>query len=408
MNQIGNIQNNSQDSITQVNKDTSIIKVPDESLILNIKHPEVKSIPETPVKFQQRGVSVRPKQKDFIPSAVDSVEFNLNTKQQIHGGMLQNTVVDDFLNPLHCSDQEWVVPQVKHEYEQISMQKNQVDSIVSGFEEDTPKNTLDIQAYSAVNDSTTGLIVSDTISFVKDSVETDYITSNGQEIIEEIKIEEKVFIQNIQKDILSGLLLLSVTVIGVIRMTNYKYIKEVFSALAFVQAARKMQKTINLRHQKTAFALNFLFLFNTSIFVYQFIAYYKIDTIIGQNLLLIPLVIGILMCFAFIKRLLYKFIGFVFDCQKDTNSYLFYGLINDKVFGILIAPIIIVIPYIETPVVPILFNIGIGGFIILYILQIFRGIGIILKNLTSLFYLFLYLCALEILPLIIIYHILIN
>jgi hypothetical protein len=412
MNQIGNVQKNTQDSVSQINKDATVIKITDKTLKLNIERPEVKSIPEIPRKFQQRikPASVRVRQKEFVPSPTDSVEFNLLTKKEVSGGILQNTVVDNFLEPLPRSDQEWIISQAIPETSPIIKQKQKSEQIDSAFEEAALKDTVRVLPDSIIVDSTTKILTVDTIQPVKDSIGDHSVVSGRQEMIEEIKVgeSEKGFLQSGQKDILTGLLLISVAIVGVIRMTNYKYVREVFYALMFVQAARKMQKTINLRHQKTAFTLNFLFLFNASIFIYQFIAFYDINTIVGQSLLLIPLIIGILMCYALIKRLLYRFVGFVFDCQEDTGAYLFHGLISNKVFGLLIAPIIVVIPYIEAQVLPILFNIGIIGFIILYILQIFRGIGIILKNPASLFYLFLYLCALEILPLIIIYHILVN
>ena len=214
--------------------------------------------------------------------------------------------------------------------------------------------------------------------------------------------------KNLDKDILSGLLLLAVAITGFLRFTNYKYLRELFSALIFSQNARKMQKTVNLHYRTPAFILNGLFLFNTSIFLYQIINYYHLKTIFNQSLLLIPAFMLLIIAFGMSKVALYRFVGYVFETKLDTKEYLFFNFLNNKIFAIAILPIIIVVPYIEVEIVPILFKIGGVIFVSLYFTQLFRGFTIILKNVASLFYMFLYLCALENLPLIIIYNILIR
>jgi hypothetical protein len=73
-----------------------------------------------------------------------------------------------------------------------------------------------------------------------------------------------------------------------------------------------------------------------------------------------------------------------------------------QMFAIAILPVICLIPFVKETLQMNLVHIGAGIFIIMYLMQIGRGIKIILKETLSLYYIFLYLCGLEILSLLVI------
>ncbi len=250
------------------------------------------------------------------------------------------------------------------------------------------------EAIKIVGDSVLGVVESP----LKGTHETIVIES------EALPVEGKTYV----KDVLTVLLILSVAITGIIRLTNFKYLREIFSAVVFGQYARKMQKTDSIRNQKAAFSLSGLFLFNTSLFIYEYIYYNHINTPLKTNLLLIPVTMGIVLAMGLTKMMLYRFVAYVFECTQQTNDYIFYSGLYDKLFGLVILPVILIIPYIDVKALPMLFNLGIGIFVLMYLIQLFRGLVIILKNVASLFYMFLYLCALEILPLVVMYNILIK
>jgi len=116
----------------------------------------------------------------------------------------------------------------------------------------------------------------------------------------------------------------------------------------------------------------------------------------------------ILIVYDVIKGLLYRITGFVFETSFLTGEYLFNASMLSKVFAILLLPIISVIPFVNIWIVPNLIKLGVGMFIVLYIWQLFRGMKIFFQNTFSVFYMFLYFCALEILPLVILYKILFS
>ncbi len=395
--------NINQDSLKTKPKELSVeVSVPTSNLKVERKKEVITAIPETPKRFQQPKRKTEPLKKVFIPSSQDSVDFNLKIREESED-ILENTVVRDFLQPLKQSDKQWLGISEKGEVASIKIQYKRKEEV------ETKKDSIPIVAESEEKDTIYEVKSVDTTK-VKDAVFSEDISKT--EAIKETIIKEPDLAseskKEYSKDILTGLLILSVAITGIIRITYFKYLRELFSSVVFGQYARKIQKTENMRNQKAALILKLLFLFNAAIFCYEYIHYNHIETFAGQSMLLIPLIMFLFLVFGLVKRMLYWFVAFVFECEQETKDYIFYSSLHSKVFGLLILPVILVIPYIEVESLNLLFNIGIGLFILLYLVQLFRGLTIILRNLASLFYMFLYLCALEILPLIIMYNILIN
>ena len=209
-------------------------------------------------------------------------------------------------------------------------------------------------------------------------------------------------------DWLSGFLIFSVVIIGFLRISSMKFLRDLFSSAFYSQAASKMYSSVNIRNSKPSFILSVLFFINTGIFIFEALVFYG-ETIFGQEgFSLLIIVWVILIVYDVIKGLLYRITGFVFETSFLTGEYLFNASMLSKVFAILLLPIISVIPFVNIWIVPNLIKLGVGMFIVLYIWQLFRGMKIFFQNTFSVFYMFLYFCALEILPLVILYKILFS
>ncbi len=399
------MNNNYQDSLkinTEINTGTE----------LSLPRPVLQAIPETPKQHLSKQTRVVPQAKSKVYQATrqDSLYFNLIVSAQDSESIYQQNLAWDFLHPLKLTDREWigqfseseeitrpeVEPANKEVVDSAFLQKDEAELVRK------PDNvTLVVDSLSGVAKEQIEVVKEEVVSVQEDSLST----SVGDEDLG--MVAKGKFIPDQYKDVISGLLILSVAILGFLRMTNYKYLRELFSSVVFRQDARKMQKAINLRNQVHSYVLELLFLFNTSLFVYEAILYYRVNTAFNHKLIIVPVIMLGILIYGFVKMLLYKFVGYVFEKEEQTKEYVYYNNLHSKVFGLLILPIALVVPYIDIEVVPVLIKIGIGIFILLYIMQIFRGIVIILKNLSSFFYMFLYLCALEILPLIILYQLII-
>ncbi len=209
-------------------------------------------------------------------------------------------------------------------------------------------------------------------------------------------------------DWLSVFLIFSIVIIGFLRISSMKFLRELFNSAFYSQAASRMYSSINIRNSKPSFVLSGLFFLNTGVFIFEALVFYQ-ETIFNQKgFYLLLIVWAVLIGYDVVKWFLYLMVGFVFDTSLHTGEYVFNSSMLSKVYAIFLLPIISVIPFVNIWIVPNLIKMGVAMFIVLYIWQLFRGMKIFFQNTFSVFYMFLYFCALEILPLVILYKILLS
>jgi hypothetical protein len=107
---------------------------------------------------------------------------------------------------------------------------------------------------------------------------------------------------------------------------------------------------------------------------------------------------GVLSYFG-LKKLAYYLQGSISRNVQETLEFLFNMNIYNRILGLFLLPVNLIVAF--TPLKDPEWVVAAGIFIIgfFYILLIFRGIKILMRKHFSIFYLILYLCTLEILPL---------
>jgi len=201
------------------------------------------------------------------------------------------------------------------------------------------------------------------------------------------------------KDWLSGFILLALIIAGFVKLSAGKYLSDLFSSIRYQQSASKLYSTFNLQNEKPGWALTVLFFLGSSllIFEYAFLGG-KSPERISPFVFFLLINVGIVLYFL-LKNLLYRFVAFVFDAQQGTQEYIFNSNMLSKAFGIASLPVVCVVPFVDILTATFLLKVGLVLFLIMYFIQLLRGIKIILRTPLSIFYMFLYFCALEILPL---------
>lgn len=110
-------------------------------------------------------------------------------------------------------------------------------------------------------------------------------------------------------------------------------------------------------------------------------------------------ILGLVIIFLLAKPLLIRFIGFIFKTKNETYNYLLLMFIFDHVTGLILLLFLIVITFLKLKLL-LYFVIFLTGIILLY--RIIRiGVNKISPPNFSVFYLILYICSVEILPLVI-------
>lgn len=197
-----------------------------------------------------------------------------------------------------------------------------------------------------------------------------------------------------------------VTIIGFVRFRWQKYLSDVFSAVVFPNVANKLQNDNSGNKRLASFWLGFSFYANFSLLLFETMRISGSTFFNLEGWLLLLGLLGFLVGIFTLKLLVYKFVGWVFRVQQPTIEYLFQSSVMSKAFGVILMPLVLIFPFLEPEARIWIPRIGLSAFILLYVIQIVRGIGANLRNTLSGYYIILYLCALEILPLSILYKVL--
>ncbi|MDC3210042.1 MAG: DUF4271 domain-containing protein [Saprospiraceae bacterium] len=144
-----------------------------------------------------------------------------------------------------------------------------------------------------------------------------------------------------------------------------------------------------------------LFLFNLGIFIYLLFRFYELtpDT---SSFDLLTMSVGTVSVLVFLKHLALKILGWVFPIQKEISIY----SLTITVFGIILSIILfvanVIIAYAPPQIIPIAINLSLIIIGIVYFFRSIRGLFLASKFLNrNKFHFFIYLCGVEIAPVLI-------
>ena len=207
-------------------------------------------------------------------------------------------------------------------------------------------------------------------------------------------------------DWITLMLLVALALFASVKTSWGQYMKSLFhSTLNYATAIRMFQEKNNSLLQGM-FQLDVLFYLIFSVFLFQTFDFFRIDLPYRHfNLYLFCLALVILYFMG--KNIIYRFMGLLVEKKGETGEFLFNVDNFKRVAGLVLIPMVAIVSFYPFSQVhlPIFAGMTIIGFI--YSLLILRGFKILFKKQFSIFYLFLYFCTLEFLPLVLLYKILV-
>jgi hypothetical protein len=199
------------------------------------------------------------------------------------------------------------------------------------------------------------------------------------------------------------ILVLSIMILGYLYSAFHSrfntFLKAVFIARFSSQASREER---SLSHP-VSLLLSLNFLLTASLFILQLLSssiffHSEINFSLGWYLLILLT----LLIIYFIKILALKIFGFIIDKQDLIGEYNFIIFLVNQFLGLALLPVIIFIAYGPSVYLKGSVFLGLTFFGIMFLLRVGKGLSSVLERReASLFYLILYLCTLEILPLLI-------
>lgn len=153
------------------------------------------------------------------------------------------------------------------------------------------------------------------------------------------------------------------------------------------------------------YVLYFLFLFNLGIYIYLLLRYYNLTPEVS-NFSLLMMTAGITAGLVFLKHLAINILGWVFPIQKETSIYSMTMMIFGIVLSIILFVANVIITYAPPQIIPIVIYLSFIIIGIVYFFRSIRGLSIASKFLNrNKFHFFIYLCAVEIAPVLILWKI---
>lgn len=198
------------------------------------------------------------------------------------------------------------------------------------------------------------------------------------------------------------MLVLALVVLALVKNTYSKYLHQIFSASASKSAAIRLfgESSSSFTHA-TSFMIIFSYLV-FSMFIFQAFTYWDFQFRLKEIGLFFICFLAVVLYFR-LKFGIHRVVGSIFFCRAEALEYNFNAQIYNKILGLLLFPVVLVNAFASFLWHEKFIFVGIIIAFCLYFLMLFRGFSIFIRKHVSIYYLILYLCTLEILPLVLIW-----
>lgn len=195
-----------------------------------------------------------------------------------------------------------------------------------------------------------------------------------------------------------GIFIFTLILLGSVRLFFNRYLGQFLSATVSYMTASRMFRERSLSLAHASFRLDILFYMIFSLFIFHALPIFDIELHSVDILAYLFILGGVLLYFG-LKKLVYTLQGSISRNVQETAEYLFNMNNYNRILGLFLLPVSLIVAF--TPLAEPVWVIygGIFFTVLFYILLILRGVKILLRKQFSIFYLILYLCTLEILPL---------
>lgn len=180
-------------------------------------------------------------------------------------------------------------------------------------------------------------------------------------------------------------------------------LKSTFNAVIRYNTAVAMYKdNSQLQRQLDTVLYGFYFL-SIGFFMMLIARYFKLFPYGLRDAELFGFFTALIIVVFYMRIIIVNIVGHVFFSLKLFRAYLYHGFIYNKLMGIIALPMSIVIVYTIGKLNDAAVWTALGIMAVMLLMKMYRGILFSQKNRILNFYLFLYLCALEIVPMLLLY-----
>ncbi len=208
-------------------------------------------------------------------------------------------------------------------------------------------------------------------------------------------------VEHVQQDWFTIVVFIAIALFASVRHAFGNYLANLFQSLLNYSTASRMFRERNVSLSQGEIRLEIFSYFVFGLFFYQVAYHFNVNLPFTGFLKYVSALVLVTL-FLLVKKFIYLITGFIIENRQETGEFIYNINNHIRVMGILSLPIVALIAWapVSTP-----YPLFITGLIImsfLYLILLWRGMIIFLKKQFSIFYLFLYLCTLEIFPLLLV------
>ena len=213
--------------------------------------------------------------------------------------------------------------------------------------------------------------------------------------------------QKESKDALFYTLVALVFLLGFIKTAFPKYFQNLFKLFFQTSLRQKQTKEQLAQDSFASLLINLLFLLTAGLYITLIIQYNHWSSLYFW--LLYAYVTIILAIIYLGKYLFISSAGWVFNNSSSASSYLFLVAVVNRIMGVVLLPLTVLLAFASIEIAAVVATISFGVVTLLFIYRYFVSFGLLRSDLQlNPFHFFLYLCAVEILPMALIYKLLVE
>ncbi|MGB3947608.1 MAG: DUF4271 domain-containing protein [Bacteroidia bacterium] len=202
---------------------------------------------------------------------------------------------------------------------------------------------------------------------------------------------------------IGGLLLLVYTLFVWLYVSNRKKLNQLIQAFYLNRSTEQLSKDDLAIGNRVAVFLSLFFIINSTLFGIHLLSYYQIGAFFHNNTAISALLIALIIVFTYsLKFLTIRILGNIFSVQKEAAEYAMLVFLFCNILGLFMLPIVLALSFMKQVNPTFFIYSGLALIAIFVMIRTLRGLFIGMNSTRiSKIYLFVYLCTLELLPVIV-------
>lgn len=273
---------------------------------------------------------------------------------------------------------------------------------LSSVSESELHDTVGLETDTAFQASGASIEEKDTSEFAQ----VEAISERNQESTEIVEVDIPSDFrteENLRGEVwLMALLVGMLFLLAFIRLQFSSKLKDYKQALFSYQQFRKIYREQNSTSLRLGIFLSLVFYLSLALIIYYTYFHFSIEMLDIGGFVTTGVIVLFILGYYTIFAIVNKILAHLFESYELVNEYLHNIFFINRLLGLILLPILIIYPYVSQEIGLFLLF---GAYIVValsYLIRWFRGIQISFTHRLPYFYMILYLCSLEIIPLMLI------